>query len=843
MAYVVASNQGSAGGPDNGNHRFYICLELWYLSTDSTGYWLWWRTFVHFDKWDYGWDTAHGQSGGMWVKMDGANGNQNGPYSTGWSAFYNENRFIYDYGQFHVNFGDSCSAVAQAWYASDGGNYYYSYGSTVSYTVPRPTYTIAYNANGGSGAPGNQTKTYGYNLTLSSTVPTRTGYRFDGWATNSSGAVAYQPGGTYSANFGVTLYAHWTALYTVAYNGNGAISGSTASQTKVAGVNLTLQQNGFVRTGYSFKRWNTNTVDTGTAYNAGGIYSANAAVLLYAIWNRTVTYSLNGASGTAPSAQTTIATSVITLASAPTRENFVFVGWNTAADSSGTMYDAESTYAENQPSITLYAIWHRMVSFDSNGHDVEMPDSIISLATDPIELPTEEEEEYTFNGWNTEADGTGDTYIESYPVELPSRTLYARWVKTPIMISVVRVNEDDVEDDAGGYTRVVWSIDSDYPVLSSSCSANDITVSEGEHSTDPETITSLIGDGTDIYPLTEYTVTGSITTIYGTATASIILPKADYAMPTIDIHSVKRVQPFDGVYEDDVLGTYLQARITYSIQETPTQKVATSLSHSFAIAGPNSVGTSELELTEDLVFLSNQFTYDDIHPNDVVKDVISVTLSDKFYTVTETMDLETENYVNPSITSVSTARALPSGALDEIGTSALVTVNCRSFLSKHNAANTQLVIDAFLDNEIVATKTVNINDYVTGNPVAIPVLLNQSSGVEEDWEGFDLNLRYTARAILTDILGRVLASAYIRIAYITMDVQRGGHGVSFGTESISENFNVSMPQMAWRNPDMSVMTFTNRAVAEAALETHPECMPCTVLCLDEWTWWHCEIVE
>ena len=43
-------------------------------------------------------------------------------------------------------------------------------------------YTISYNANGGSGAPGSQTKYYGTTLTLSSTRPERDGYRFVGWA-------------------------------------------------------------------------------------------------------------------------------------------------------------------------------------------------------------------------------------------------------------------------------------------------------------------------------------------------------------------------------------------------------------------------------------------------------------------------------------------------------------------------------------------------------------------------------------------------------------------------------------------------------------------------------------
>ena len=97
------------------------------------------------------------------------------------------------------------------------------------------TYTVSYNANGGSGAPSNQTKTYGVNLTLSSTRPTRTNYNFKGWATSASGSVAYQPGGTYSSNAAVTLYAVWevaAAPLTSVSNTNIGSSG-TASWTKM----------------------------------------------------------------------------------------------------------------------------------------------------------------------------------------------------------------------------------------------------------------------------------------------------------------------------------------------------------------------------------------------------------------------------------------------------------------------------------------------------------------------------------------------------------------------------------------------------------------------------------
>lgn len=82
-------------------------------------------------------------------------------------------------------------------------------------------YTVSYNANGGTGVPSNQIKTYGTNLTLSSTLPTRSGYRFLGWSTSDTGSVDYTPGATYSANSPITLYAVWERLGILHINMNG----------------------------------------------------------------------------------------------------------------------------------------------------------------------------------------------------------------------------------------------------------------------------------------------------------------------------------------------------------------------------------------------------------------------------------------------------------------------------------------------------------------------------------------------------------------------------------------------------------------------------------------------
>lgn len=162
---------------------------------------------------------------------------------------------------------------------------------TVSFSVSVPawtSYTIKFNANGGSGAPGNQTKWKNQTLTLSSTKPTRTGYSFLGWSTSSTATSAtYSAGGSYTANASATLYAVWKAnTYTVTYNANGG-SGAPSNQTKTYGVTLTLSSTKPTRTNYTFKGWGTSASATTVSYAAGGSYTTNAAITLYAVWSLT----------------------------------------------------------------------------------------------------------------------------------------------------------------------------------------------------------------------------------------------------------------------------------------------------------------------------------------------------------------------------------------------------------------------------------------------------------------------------------------------------------------------------------------------------------------------------
>lgn len=177
----------------------------------------------------------------------------------------------------------SCSmAFNLTWSGVYGGTK--SASGTIS-VAAKTSYTITYNANGGSGAPSKQTKWYGTAITLSSTKPTRSGYTFQGWATSSGGSVSYSAGASYTGNANLELYAVWSAgTYTVTYNANGG-SGAPANQTKTHGATLTLSSTKPTRTNYTFLGWGTSASATTVSYNAGASYTANADLELYAVWS------------------------------------------------------------------------------------------------------------------------------------------------------------------------------------------------------------------------------------------------------------------------------------------------------------------------------------------------------------------------------------------------------------------------------------------------------------------------------------------------------------------------------------------------------------------------------
>lgn len=231
-----------------------------------------WKTYWDDAKTNYGMSAT---SGGVTKTISAFDGTKRSSGSASFTGTYSisgngaaSKTITVTFKNFNTDNGDSAS-------------------KNVSFNVSVPawtSYTVSYNANGGTGAPGNQTKWRDQTLTLSSTKPTRTGHTFQGWATSKTGSVAYAAGGKYAANSAVTLYAVWKAnTYSVKYNANGG-TGAPSAQTKTYGVTLKLATVIPTRDRYEFLGWGTSASATTVAYSAGGNYTANSAVTLYAVW-------------------------------------------------------------------------------------------------------------------------------------------------------------------------------------------------------------------------------------------------------------------------------------------------------------------------------------------------------------------------------------------------------------------------------------------------------------------------------------------------------------------------------------------------------------------------------
>ena len=138
------------------------------------------------------------------------------------------------------------SSATSATYSA-GGSYTTNAAATLYAVWKANTYTVKYNANGGTGAPSNQTKTYGKTLTLSSTKPTRANYNFKGWGTSASATtVAYAAGASYTANAAVTLYAIWELAYQKPKISEVSVSRCNSSGTKTEDGTYALVNFGYL---------------------------------------------------------------------------------------------------------------------------------------------------------------------------------------------------------------------------------------------------------------------------------------------------------------------------------------------------------------------------------------------------------------------------------------------------------------------------------------------------------------------------------------------------------------------------------------------------------------------
>ena len=227
------------------------------------------------------------------------------------------------------------------------------------------TYSITYQLKGGKNSSKNPTSYTETTSKITLKDPTRTGYDFDGWYSDSkykNRVKTIKKGSTGDK----VLYAKWIAHeYSIAFKGNGSTSGSmkTMSDRKY-GKSYTLSKNTFKRKGYTFVGWNTKKDGSGTTYadkaSVKNLTSTDGKkVTLYAKWKAKkydITYKLNGGKNSSknPSGYN-IEDSKITLKS-PTRKGYTFKGWYSDAKYTKRVKTISKGSIGNK---TLYAKWSK----------------------------------------------------------------------------------------------------------------------------------------------------------------------------------------------------------------------------------------------------------------------------------------------------------------------------------------------------------------------------------------------------------------------------------------------------------------------------------------------------
>ena len=252
---------------------------------------------------------------------------------------------------------------------------------------------------------------------------------------------AYTPASTAHAE---SVY-FYVGKYSVAYNANGG-SSAISSQTKVHGKTLTLSSTKPIRTGYTFKNWNTNSSGSGTSYSAGGSYTANSAATLYAQWTANtykVTFNANG--GTTPTASKNVTyNSTYGTLPTPTRNGYAFKGWYTAT--SGGTQITSSTKVSITSAQTLYAQWTAnkyTVTLNNQNATTAGTTSVSSTygsAMPSITVP--KKTGYTFGGYYTGTNGSGTQYYKADGTSARSwdktsaTTLYAKWTANKYTVTL-----------------------------------------------------------------------------------------------------------------------------------------------------------------------------------------------------------------------------------------------------------------------------------------------------------------------------------------------------------------------------------------------------------------------
>ena len=367
-----------------------------------------------------------------------------------------------------IGWNTSNSATTSSWNVNTSKSI--STNSTYYPITKLNTYMVSYNANGGSGAPASQTKTTNNNLTLSSVKPTRVGYTFQGWGASSSATTAtYQPGGTYSDNKSITLYAVWKInKVNIKFSTNSGTvqTSSTNASGKIykwkqdsSGVVSRTAANGSTYSNPFF------TLNYGSSTNSDGLPNYNN--LKYLNITKTGHNAISGQEWKCLSG-CTLSGKVFNQATVYKASDFcdaskgdctvtLGVNWvastytitldSQGATSSGTtkVYYQYNTTKTINGTVCYYYTNSTLTNCLSNGYNITKPTKT----------------NHTFSGYYTGTNGSGTNYVNSSGTFINNvykttgnRTLYAKWTLNTKKMYVNDINGLYCMSKSGGGERI-----------------------------------------------------------------------------------------------------------------------------------------------------------------------------------------------------------------------------------------------------------------------------------------------------------------------------------------------------------------------------------------------------
>ena len=274
-------------------------------------------------------------------------------------------------------------------------------------------------------------------------TPLREGYDFVGWRDAQGEMVTFPCAVTEDMAVEAVFAPH---EYTIDYWLNGGFfrgSVTTSITLESGSVELAVPE----KSGDTFEGWYLTPDYSGEAVERISCTGTNLS--LYAKWSNAV-YSIRyelGGGILYESNPASVTAETECLLHEPVREGYLFLGWYDGAQG-GTKYDRVG--GDNAANVTLYALWQKSdalfsVLYDYMGGEA-MGENPVSVGVGEVyELLPASKVGYTFLGWNTQEDGSGEYVSRLYNVD---ETLYLYAIFEPKTYVVRYIFEGNYEGDA-----------------------------------------------------------------------------------------------------------------------------------------------------------------------------------------------------------------------------------------------------------------------------------------------------------------------------------------------------------------------------------------------------------